>query len=139
MIGRDFLPIGRELLQGGTEAHRRAAAGRAYYALFLEARDALQRWGIAIPRRDPIHAAVRMRFTFVADPLARSVGEALEQLVQLRNQADYILATPGLFGDDHEAQQSLIRAEDAIHTLDLVEADTARLQAVVADIRSRCP
>ena len=41
MDGRAFLEVARELARGDTEAHRRTAAGRTYYALMLEARDVL--------------------------------------------------------------------------------------------------
>src|SRR5438552_14087952 len=77
MDGRAFLDIARELNRGGTEAHWRAAAGRAYYALFLEGRTTLERWGFVPGRRDPIHSFVRLRFDYAPDPDLKEVGKAL--------------------------------------------------------------
>ena len=59
MRGREYLELAREILPGGTEKHRRGAAGRAYYALFLEGREALARWGfLPIPARVLVPRAV---------------------------------------------------------------------------------
>jgi len=49
MDGRAFLGVAQEMALGRTEAHWRAAVGRAYYALMLEGRDFLQRWGFVPP------------------------------------------------------------------------------------------
>jgi hypothetical protein len=59
MDGRAFLAVARELAAGSTAAHWRSSVGRSYYALFLEGRDLLQRWGFTPQRRDPVHSFVR--------------------------------------------------------------------------------
>ena len=110
MDGRAFLDVARELLSGTTEAHWRAAAGRAYYAALLEAKAALDRWGVVLPRRDPLHAAVRLRLTYVSDPDLQTVGKVLDDLVRLRNKADYDLASPGPFANPSATAGAVTRA-----------------------------
>jgi hypothetical protein len=139
MDGRRFLDIARDLVGGATEGHWRTAAGRAYYAAVLEGKASLDRWGIVIPRRDPIHAAVRLRLTYVQDADLQLVGKAVDDLVRLRNHADYNLASPGSFANSTATVAAITAGEEAIAKLDQVEADAARLTAAVADIRARFP
>jgi hypothetical protein len=139
MDGRTFLDIARELLAGTTEAHWRSASGRSYYAVLLEAKAALDRWGIVLPRRDPLHAAIRLRFAYATDADLRLVGKALDDLVRLRNKADYDLASPGPFVNSSTTATAITQAEEAIQKLDEVGADSTRLAAAVADIRTRFP
>jgi hypothetical protein len=116
----------------------RAALGRAYYALMLEARDVLARWGFVPGRRDNVHTFVRLRFVYAADPDLFQVGRDLEDLGQFRSKADYDLKAPEFRTDSH-AVAALQRAADALALLDAVLADRARVAAAVADIRARWP
>jgi hypothetical protein len=138
MNGRAFLiPAGQVLLQP-QEVFWRTAAGRAYYALFLEARETLFTWGFLPSRRDNMHSFVRLRMTYAADPDLRQVGIELDLLGQLRNKADYDLHASE-FHSDAEACEAVRRATDALALLDAVLADPARVVAAVADIRARWP
>ncbi len=74
MKGRRFPDLARKVFPGGTEVHWRGAVGRAYYALMLECREALFRWGFKLPPRDNVHTWVRLRFSFPADPDLKTLG-----------------------------------------------------------------
>jgi hypothetical protein len=140
MRGRAFLEVAKRLAQGTSEADWRTAAGRAYYALLLEGRSSLQRWGFSPPGRDPMHAFVRLRLIYATDRDLKGIGHHLEQLARLRNHADYQTEAPGRwFGSGVEAVQAVQHAADAIALLDQVEADSTRRAAAIAAIRAGSP
>jgi uncharacterized protein (UPF0332 family) len=136
MKGREFLTTAQHLIQRSQEADWRTAAGRAYYGLLMEARAALLRWGFALPRRDQLHAAVRLRFLYAADPDLKTIGYALEDLSNLRNQSDYQLEQSGRFNNSARASQAVQEARDAIALLDQIEADPIRRAAAIAAIQA---
>jgi hypothetical protein len=129
------LTVARDLAAGPAEAHWRAAAGRAYYALFHECLSALQRWGFSLPRRDNAHAVVRLRFTYATSPDVQAIGWSLDGLVQLRNEADYRLAIPGKFATRRLAEHAIDDAHAAIALLDQIDGDPHRRAAAIASIR----
>jgi hypothetical protein len=139
MNGREFLSIARELLRGGTEAHWRSAAGRAYYALFLEARDSLTRWGFAPPPHAQVHHFVRSRLNTPVNPDLRAIGPKFDLLGTLRTKADYRIAVPAEFIDRARAAAAVIDADNAIKRIDQVESDPARRAAVVAALQAAFP
>ena len=95
MPGREFLELARELLALATlPRHWRAVVIHAYYALLLECRDAQARWGLPLPPRHNVHAVVRLRFTYASDADLKQLGDTLDRLVQLRNQARQVRGGP---------------------------------------------
>lgn len=132
MDGRDFLTTASELVQGASEAHWRAAAGRAYYAAMLEARDTLNRWGIRLRPRDNVHSFVRLRFVYARDKGLKTIGTNLEYLGRLRNDADYHIETPGDFADSGEALNVIDKATKLITLLDQIDQDPRRRAAAIA-------
>jgi hypothetical protein len=127
--------VARQVATGTTEYYWRAAAVHAYYALFLECRDTLFRWGFRAPRRDSAHAWVRLRFTYATDPDLTQIGRDLDQLVQLRNQASYDLRRLAVFGSPAEARRAILGAANALTLLDQIDGDPARRAAAIASIR----
>ncbi len=87
------------------------------------------------PRRENIHAYVRLRFTYSTDADAHNIGRDLEFLVILRNEADYDIAIPGRFGRADKMVRALTISRAAIALLDALESDPARRAEVVASIR----
>ena len=139
MVGRRFLGPAQLLAGRGAEEYWRAAAGRAYYALFVECRDALLRWGFIIPPRDNVHSFVRLRFFTTASAELQGIGRALEDLCRLRNEADYRTTAPGNFASAVPASDALQEARDALSLLDQIVGDPARQAAAVAAIRAAWP
>src|SRR6267142_7262178 len=126
MQGRAFLDLAQEIIRGGTEAHLRGASGRAYYALLLECKDALERWGFPMPPHETAHRFVRLRFVFAADAHLKSIGVTLDRLSQLRNLADYDLVSRSHFATPRRTQVAIQDALDALRLLDAIDTDASR-------------
>jgi hypothetical protein len=120
------------VVQGTTEAHWRAAIIHAYYALFLECRDALTRWGVAITPRQNVHSAVRLRFVYAANADLKSIGGALDKWCRFRNQASYDLSVLSHFTTDAFAHDAIRETTTALTLLDAIEADPIRRAAAIA-------
>jgi hypothetical protein len=134
MRGRDFLDLARELILGTTEKPWRGAVGRAYYALLLECREALARWGLGIPGHGAIHAFVRLKFTFAGDADLKRIGDALDFLNRWRNRADYDLTSAAGFISPAKPGQTIPNAASALALLDQIEADPVRRAAAIASL-----
>ncbi len=135
MKGRNFLNLALELLRGGTETHYRAAAGRAYYALILECRDALLRWGISVAPHGAVHADVRLKLVYASDTDLKNIGYCLERLVRLRNRADYEMAFVREFASKVSAQNAVNEATVFLDLLDQIDHDPPRRTAAIAAIK----
>jgi hypothetical protein len=135
MRGRDFLDPARLLMTGATEPYWRATAGHAYYALLLECRDALLRWGFSVPRGAGVHAHVRLRFIYATDPDLKRIGYMLEELVKLRNLASYQLAPSAHFASPARARRAIQEATDTLTVLDQIDTDPVRRAAAIASIQ----
>ncbi len=136
MHGREFLDLARELLASGTSPrHWRAVVIHAYYALLLECRDAMARWGLPSLARQQVHAQVRLRLVYASDVDLKGIGDALEVLNKHRNAASYELAPRPLFASVKVAQADVQLAADALTLLDSIDGDAAHRAAAIASIR----
>jgi hypothetical protein len=139
MRGKAFLATAQHLLTRPGEADWRMAAVAAYYALMLEGRDALSRWGFAAPAHAAVHAFVRLRFFVPSHADLRAVGRTLDELVRLRNAANYQIAHPGAFATNRAATTALAEAGTAVTLLEQLGADAARQAAARAAIHAAFP
>ncbi len=139
MRGREYLTLAREIISGGSERHWRGTVGRAYYALMLECREALIRWGFTIPKGEGAHRFVRLRFDIPGQADLRFIAAQYNELGQLRNRADYDLSALPEFKNASKAKAALPKAADALAMLDAIEADSVRLAAAIAAIRAAYP
>jgi hypothetical protein len=135
MVGRAFLDVAQRLSQERTEADWRSAAGRAYYALLLEGKATLRRWGFLPPPRDQLHRFVRLCIVYAADSDLKKIGLVMEDLAKLRNQADYEPERPGAFASPANARRAVQAAQRAIDLLDQIEGDPKRRSAAMAAVR----
>ena len=139
MRGRDFLTVAGDVLRGGTEAHWRTAAGRAYYVLLLEIRDAMTTWGISPPTPSQVHQLVRRRLFASTDPDVKRIGITLDDLRGSRNRADYELDVPHEFITAAGGRRAVQWSTDALTLFDAVAADQPRRSTVAAEIQAVYP
>jgi hypothetical protein len=136
MQGREFLDLAREILALATSPrHWRAVLIHAYYAVLLECRDTMTRWGLPPLSRSQVHAQVRLRLIYAGDPDLKEIGLKLERLAMHRNTANYDLRPSALFGSANVPLADVQRAADALALLDAIDADPARRTAAVASIK----
>jgi hypothetical protein len=135
MKGREFLDQARDSLPGSLQRHRRSAVIHSYYALLLECRDLMSRWGLQRLSRQQVHAQVRLRLVYSTDADLKAIGFTLERMSQNRNLASYDLTDLPLFATATVAQDHVKSAADAIALLDAIDADPARRAAAIASIK----
>ncbi|MCI0377414.1 MAG: hypothetical protein L0215_07400 [Gemmataceae bacterium] len=131
MPGRGFLQVAKDVVAGPTEFHWRAAAVHAYYAVFLECRDALLGWGCTLPSGVNVHAWTRLKLVYAKVADLKLLGDYMDRLVISRNKASYDLHSH-LFVNRVLAQTRIQEADDALKLLDQIQADPSRRQAVIA-------
>lgn len=139
MDGREFLAVALRLSREQTEADWRTACGRAYYALLQEAKNSLERWGFVARAREEIHRFVRLRFIYAQEPDLKRIGQRIERLGLLRNNADYQLTNSGPFVSVTVVMSAIQNAQEAITLLDQIDGDPSRRAVAVAAIQAAFP
>jgi hypothetical protein len=136
MQGREFLEVARELLASGTlPRHWRAVIIHAYYAVLLECRDTMARWGLSPLGRHQVHTGVRLRLQYSSHRDLVDLGNKLERLSKDRNSANYDLRPLPVFASATLARDAVQIAADALALLDAIDTDPARRAAAIASIR----
>jgi hypothetical protein len=138
MRGRDFLQSAARLAAMNSESDWRTSIGRSYYALYLECREALRRWGFPIPSRSS-HREVAQRLSFPNNVDLAILSKTFQDVSAKRNKADYELAANPLFQNSTSSIHSTTEARTAIALLDALESDPVRLAAAIAAIRGVFP
>jgi hypothetical protein len=134
--GREFLTLAREILAwGNLPRHWRSVVIHAYYAVLLECREAMTRWGLPPLVRQQVHAQVRLRLLYATNAELQEIGRKLERLGMDRNTASYDLRSSPLFATSVGAQDAVKKAEDALALLDAMDADPIRRAAGAASIK----
>ena len=111
---------------------------RSYYALMLEARELLGRWGLSRPPRDKVHNFVQLKLLYSADPGLRQVGLTLERPGKLRIDADYRSSDPDRrFTRRGTIERAVEAAGRAIAVLDEVEGDQTRRAAAIESVQPK--
>lgn len=89
MDPRDFLKVANKLHASQEEGDLRTSISRAYYALFLSARDLLEAESLPITRSPQVHQDVPDYLRDSGDQTIEDVGDAIADLRHERNVADY--------------------------------------------------
>jgi len=120
----EYLNIARELagqatVLSSTEAKKRCAISRAYYAAFCSARNYLRDKDndLNIPVGGDVHGYVRRQFKTSKDKVRKEIGEDLARLVAKRNLADYKDDITSLANLDSETYFALNCSQEVISDL----------------------
>ena len=132
MDPRAFLNIAGEAAAGTREEDWRTAAGRAYYAAFLVARDLLVKAGFQVPPDQGGHAYIWLRLSNCGRTEIEEAGKTLRNLRRHRTWADYDTAHP--FPEELAVQQ-VNQALTFVDVLDALAETASALATVVANIR----
>jgi len=89
-----------------------------------------------VPPRANVHAFVRLTYSYAAHPDLKKIGDALDDLVQLRNEAHYQIRIVGQFASRQRVVRAIGTAEHAINLLDQIQGDPAQQATAIAAIRA---
>ena len=108
----DFYQLGLQLASSAsTEAQCRTAISRIYYGLHHEACCRyFRRESYPAPlNRNRRHTGLRERYSSSVEPVSRTVGRRLNELMILRTEADYQLVPPLRYKDKSYSAEQLMQ------------------------------
>ena len=94
MEAKDFLEVAKRLLNSEDEADRRTSISRAYYAVFNQVKSFLANANIKLPKDAAGHEKAHQYLLNSGIQEARKLADALSNLRNNRNDADYELLSP---------------------------------------------
>ena len=133
MNPRDFLSVAEDLLEATRECDWRTAVSRAYYAAFLVAVELLRNVGFEVPPDGGGHAHVYRRLNNCGREEVIDAAQALWDLREARNWADYRMNRPLGLGVAIDAVDD---ARRVIRLLDDLADSEAVLAQVLAAVRA---
>lgn len=93
---KEYLRLAKEFIEKTGEAELRSAVSRAYYAVFIEARNLLTTRGFEMTRSSVDHKLVSETLKSRHNTKANKIGVNLDRLRKDRNKADYDNHFPNL-------------------------------------------
>ena len=130
----DFLNVANRLKNSSEEEDRRTSVSRSYYAVFNHLRPKIDQFK-PLPGWDQDHRALVEYLTRVNLPELQSVGQALKDLRDSRNDADYEM---GQTCDASKASLACRKAENAIAKFSKINAVQLRAALdAIATIKPR--
>jgi uncharacterized protein (UPF0332 family) len=125
MQGKDFLAVAQKLCGSASEAERRTAVSRAYYAAYNHIKAQLESKKISIKKSADGHLQIYMYLNNSGVADARGIAGSLSSLRTIRDEADYDLNTstfnPMTSTLQYELAVALLTDFDEINMADLRE------------------
>ena len=113
MDARDYLDLARKLAQMRTEAARRSAISRGYYAAFHFGKDLIESLGFSLPKNAAAHEKLYILLFNAGREPAKEAAIWLHRLRQRRTQADYDFKR-GDLNSQYDCQKDLLQAAGII-------------------------
>lgn len=122
MKAKDFLEVAKKLYSSESEAERRTAVSRAYYAVFNFVKSFLANAQITLPKDAAGHEKAHQYLLNSGVLEARKLADDLSNLRVRRNDADYELLLPKYPHDKNNSALLCIKAEQFFERFNRVDS-----------------
>lgn len=130
MEAKDFLELAKKLQGSESEAERRTAVSRAYYAVFNFVKSFLSDAQITLPKDAAGHEKAHRYLLNSGLPEARKLADDLSNLRVRRNDADYELHSPKYSHDKKNSGLLCFKAEQFFERFNKVDS-TSLIKGIV--------